>query len=265
MVGQLSNAMWKFLNESSQGTSHRAIGLPCQDASFVTPYRVGEEEVLILACADGAGSAIESQVGAALACAEGIRQATGFFDAGRSTADISPETLREWLLAIHNAITVEAEKREVSARDMACTFLMAVVGEQGCGFAQIGDGAIVVSRDDEMRTVFWPQSGEYHNMTRFISDSDFEEHVQIEVRGEAVDELALLTDGLQMLALSYANQTVHAPFLRGMFKALRDSEDFQDLIVPMRQFLDSTAVNERTDDDKTLILATRASRDHAAF
>lgn len=257
--------MWKFLNESCQGTSHQAMGLPCQDASFVTPYRVGEENVLILACADGAGSAKESQVGSALACAEGIRQATGFFDAGNCMADISPEAIREWLLAIHDVITVEAENREISPRDLACTFLMAVIGEQGCGFAQIGDGAIVVSRGGEMGTVFWPQSGEYHNMTRFISDSDFEEYVQVEVRGEAVDELALLTDGLQMLALSYANQTVHAPFFGGMFKALRDSEDSQELIVPMRQFLDSTAVNERTDDDKTLILATRVSRDHAAF
>ena len=64
-------------------------------------------------------------------------------------------------------------------------------------------------------------------------------------------------DGLQMLALSYAKKVAHQPFFTPMFAALRKVEDPQELIVPMRQWLDSTAVNQRTDDDKTLILATR--------
>jgi hypothetical protein len=42
-----------------------------------------------------------------------------------------------------------------------------------------------------------------------------------------------------------------------MFKALRSTDDYGALAGPLRAFLDSPQVNARTDDDKTLILATR--------
>jgi hypothetical protein len=60
-----------------------------------------------------------------------------------------------------------------------------------------------------------------------------------------------------MLALSYASKSAHQPFFARMFAALRKVGDREDLVVPLRQFLDSPAVNDRTDDDKTLVLATR--------
>jgi hypothetical protein len=104
--------------------------------------------------------------------------------------------------------------------------------------------------------VFWPENGEYQNTTFFLSDSAFDAHVQSSVVSEQVAEIAMFTDGLQMLALNYATKEAHGPFFVPMFRELRARES-TDLIVPMRQFLDSKAVNDRTDDDKTLILATR--------
>jgi hypothetical protein len=70
-------------------------------------------------------------------------------------------------------------------------------------------------------------------------------------------DLALLTDGLQMLALNYSEGRVHDPFFRPMFNLLRDSETGETLEQPLIVFLDSKRVNDRTDDDKTLFLATR--------
>ena len=75
-----------------------------------------------------------------------------------------------------------------------------------------------------------------------------------------MDELALLTDGLQMLALRFADKSVHGPFFLPMFQALRAAESASALQTPLRDFLNSPAVNRRTDDDKTLILATRHSQ-----
>ena len=69
--------------------------------------------------------------------------------------------------------------------------------------------------------------------------------------------LALLSDGLQMLALNYGTKAAHQPFFAPMFASLRKADDAQELLVPLKQFLDSKAVNDRTDDDKTLVLATR--------
>jgi len=80
---------------------------------------------------------------------------------------------------------------------------------------------------------------------------------------ERIQEVALLTDGLQMLALNFAARKPHAPFFEPLFTALRGAVSPDDLVVPLRAFLDSDAVNSRTDDDKTLVLATRVKDDHS--
>jgi hypothetical protein len=69
----------------------------------------------------------------------------------------------------------------------------------------------------------------------------------------------VLTDGLQMLSLVYASKQVHDPFFEPMFTVLRsaESEALQQLDDQLHRFLDSPEVNNRTDDDKTLVLATR--------
>src|SRR5207253_127084 len=107
------------------------------------------------------------------------------------------------------------------------------------------------------KTVFWPQSGEYANTTFFLTGQDFEERLAFCVLAQKVEELALFTDGLQPLALHYASRSVHAPFFDPMFKRLHSAPDVTSLEGPLQEFLRSKAVNERTDDDKTLILATR--------
>ena len=70
-------------------------------------------------------------------------------------------------------------------------------------------------------------------------------------------KVATFTDGIQRLALNLVTNTPHepffAPFFNGMAKATVEQEDqLQGLLV---KFLGSQAVNERTDDDKTLALA----------
>jgi hypothetical protein len=44
-----------------------------------------------------------------------------------------------------------------------------------------------------------------------------------------------------------------------MFARLRAATGSERLAEGLRQFLDSPAVNQRSDDDKTLVLATRVS------
>jgi hypothetical protein len=64
-----------------------------------------------------------------------------------------------------------------------------------------------------------------------------------------------LTDGLQRLALDFTARTPHLPFFQPLFAALRAAPDVESLAGPFREFLDSQRINERTDDDKTLVLA----------
>ena len=59
--------MWKLLCESVVGVSHETAGLPCQDHSLAKWTEVGGETILLLVCADGAGSAKHADAGAGIA------------------------------------------------------------------------------------------------------------------------------------------------------------------------------------------------------
>jgi hypothetical protein len=78
---------------------------------------------------------------------------------------------------------------------------------------------------------------------------------------EPIDEIGLFTDGLQRLLLHEATKTAHGPFFRAVFPPVRgESPGCSDrLSIALADLLASSRVNQRTDDDKTLILATRRS------
>jgi hypothetical protein len=150
-----------------------------------------------------------------------------------------------------------AVDQNIQVRDLACTFLAAVIFETHSLFLQIGDGAIVLHGANGYEPVFWPQSGEYLNTTNFLTDADFHNKLMIRVINECVEEFALFTDGIERLALRMSDCTAYEPFFRPLFESLRAASSADALFEPLRQFLDSDRMNERTDDDKTLILATR--------
>jgi hypothetical protein len=170
---------------------------------------------------------------------------------------IDQQVMTDWYGLTRTVLEQEARGRGQAPRQFAATLLLAVVGETAARFAQIGDGAIVVQDDGGYRPVFWPKSHEYVNATNFLTDGDWKGATAFAGRDSRLDELALLTDGLQPLCLDYTAKAAYRPFFSPMFCPLREANSGSDLLTDLRQFLDSPQVNERTDDDKTLILATR--------
>jgi hypothetical protein len=211
-------------------------------------------EWLVVVVADGAGSATHSDRGAELACDEFVRRVANaapelLFDRG--------EMLR--LFAdVRQVLCGEAERIGVRLRDCACTSLVAVVGPSSFAVGQIGDGAIVLGDGTSYRTAFWPEPAEYANATDFLTDDRFADALQFATSPEPVAEVAVLTDGLQRLALDFASRSAHEAFFRPIFAGLRSAPDPEALVEPLRAFLDSPRVNERTDDDKTLVIAVRS-------
>jgi hypothetical protein len=251
--------MWKTLYQSVQGTSHVQSGQPCQDSCAAREIELDGrgESVLVLACSDGAGSAELSDVGSRVACQTLVDLVAAEVRGAGGLEPVNRERAREWFEQVHRSIGEQADLRDVPARQLACTLLCAVLGPTGAAFGQVGDGAIVVWEANEYHHVFWPQSGEYANTTNFVTDPRYPEHLQFAWRDGALDEVALLSDGLQMLGLDFAARRPHGPFFAPMFQALRATTDAAGLMGPLRTFLESPRLAERTDDDKTLILATR--------
>jgi len=239
---------WTVLGDSATGASHAGREQPCQDA-FRWALLGPDGKTLLIVVADGAGSAELAEVGARLACDEAVRIA-------QSTDDID---LKGWFTRVRDSLRDESIRRECPIRQLACTLLLAVIGEQESHFAQVGDGAIVVKKGCEWEVVFWPEPGEYANATHFLTDGDFDKSLSVHTIIEPVFEISLFSDGLQRLALDFGSKRGHAAFFDPLFSALQNTPDSEALRDAFRSFLESPRVNSRTDDDKTLVIALRNS------
>ena len=243
--------MWKLVYGSVRGTSHVVSGQPCQD--YCTGSVIGSSVAAV--CSDGAGSAELSHLGSKTAV-ESFRQVVAHSESAPERAAIEA-----WVDAARERVLEEAAAQGTVPRQLACTLLAAIVGDGWAVFAQIGDGAIVFNGDEGYELAFWPDTGEYANTTRFLTDDDYREHLRIEIVARRVRELAVMTDGLQMLALDFKGVRVHNRFFEPLFRTVRNNPNEEALQTSLLEFMDSKRVNERTDDDKTLFLAVRINPD----
>jgi Protein phosphatase 2C len=262
----MSMGGWRYVAASVIGTSHEKAGGTCQDANdcqiYVTPTG---ERVLAAVVADGAGSAVCGGEGAATTCRALLGFMVEHLESGKSVEEVTRDTAVGWIATIQNLLEEEAKAAARERRDFACTVLGVLVGESSAGCLQIGDGVIVLSDSEEHAYghVFWPDRGEYANTTHFVTEDEAVERLQFESVRRRVVEVALLTDGLQTIALNYQEQVAHEPFFKGLFPPLRAIEEgySHELSESLETFLDSARVNEKTDDDKTLVLASRTDAD----
>jgi hypothetical protein len=248
---------WRLVAASVTGSSHTAANTSCQDSNWATPSGGNAEAPVLCAfVADGAGSAARGGEGAEMAMEAAARfmnaQALehGFIPSG----DILLECAKSVRLTIEGAATDAG----LPLRDYACTFLGAVSAASHTALIQIGDGGIVIDTGDGLSMPIRPMSGEYANMTCFITDEDALDRVECRVFPGIAKNLAMFTDGIQRLATNMATHTPHEGFFTNFFRVLAASsaEDEEILHHSLVAFLSSPEVDERTDDDRTLVLAS---------
>lgn len=252
---------WNILSASATGTSHTKNNTPCQDAHRWT---LMENGTLLIAVADGAGSAERSQAGAVTA----VEIAVTFMEGALTTMIPADEPAWERLLTeafkqARAAVFALAEADNLSPRDFASTLTLAIANEAWLVTGQIGDGVVVAQTlSGELITVSPPQRGEYANETHFlIADnalSEFDGRIyRQEETIECISALAVMTDGLLRLALDLTEDRPHAPFFNPLLNFAATPHDPKEARDQLMAFLDSPRVNARTDDDKTLVLAAK--------
>ena len=245
---------WHVVGASVQGTSHRQAGVPCQDAHA---YHVLPGEALVLAVADGAGTAERSAQGAQRA----VDQVMATFLGAALPRDVPGwhTLVREAFAQARQAVEQLAEVQDVELRQFASTLLCAVATPDRLVVGQLGDG-IVVARapDGDLFAATEPQHGEYVNETLFLTMLDALERVQVKVHEQPVRAVAAMSDGLTRLATVVADNSPHAPFFRPLFDFCAQMEDEHEAGEQLAAFLASDRVRARTDDDKTLVLAVRS-------
>lgn len=255
---------WRIAAASAIGTSHLKQGTICQDSHACRILEDGAgKAVAVLVVSDGAGSAPRADKGSDLACRTVVEAVEVFLAEGKRVGDIGLDVARSWIEMCQAAIAFQADEDGATARDYACTLLAAVVGDSAAAFLQIGDGAMVVADETgEWVWVHWPQRGDYANTTYFVTEDGAADQLAFDLVERRVDEVSVFSDGIEALVLHYATKTVHAPFFDRMFAPVRASEMEgldRSLSAGLERYLATPLVCERTDDDKTLILATRRS------
>jgi len=249
---------WKHLSLSVTGKSHSARNEPGQDYCRAGALRFSDRDYFVGLAADGAGSTSRGGVGAEIACETLYAR---ILDAirGGETLPADPDTgaVKAWISECRDAVAARAAADGQPLREYACTLIGVVATEGYLLCFQIGDGCIVTGDGTGYRTVFWPEQGEYANTTFFVTDDAFLEHIKTESGTTSPAEIAIFTDGIQNLVLSFSTRTVHEGFFRPLFAALRKNPEngFVDLSRHLRALLSSDDVNARSDDDKTLVLA----------
>jgi hypothetical protein len=258
----MSAEPWRIIGASVVGSSHLTGGLPCQDFSLHALFETENGQVLVAVVSDGAGSAEQAAVGANIACHAFISLAQQYVAEGRLVSSLDRTQVGEWIKHIAGQLEEKAQQAGHDVRDYACTLLAAVIADDAAIFLQIGDGAIVTSHGEEdgWSWVFWPQHGEFANSTNFVVSENALQVLEVELAPRRIDEIALFTDGIEHLVLHQSTKTVHDPFFNSLLKPIRGSEISgynENLSKQLEMYLASAKFAERTNDDRTLLIASR--------
>ena len=246
---------WRVVGASVRGVSHIKADLPCQDAHVWRDIPGG---AVVLAVADGAGSASLSQLGAARAAVAATEWVSELMKG------TWPKNDDEWhglLLATletaHDAVKTAAKKRKAPPRELASTLIVLVATAELVAAAQVGDGgAVVLQRDGSMYALTSPVRGEYVNETNFCTSDNYLKSAQFSVWHGDVAGVAALSDGLQHLALKLPDNAPHAAFFTPLFRLGAESLDARTAEKQLRDFMQSDRITSRADDDLTLVIGT---------
>ena len=252
---------WTWAGAKTIGTSHLKAGTRCDDFGSCLEISGNLGPVLVIAVCDGAGSAPHSAIGARITSSIFVRKATHFIKSGFRLHDLSADIFKEWIDEIRDAIASSAVKHGASQRDFAATLVGCLVGDDFAIFCHVGDGAAVYRTDEDKTWVVasWPAQGEYAGTTYFITDSP-EAKSRIVVVDQKINEIAVFTDGIEQLVLEFSTRTAYTPFFDRMFGPIDGAVSGRDrkLSRDLANFLAGPSICEKTDDDKTLILAKRS-------
>jgi hypothetical protein len=251
---------WQVVGAAVQGLSHQKQGLPCQDA---LKYLCLPGGILLMALADGAGSAKHAELGAQTAVEASVGWLVTCLEKEQPIECCEwAEVIWETFQNARTALERLGQEHDEPLRSFATTLTCLVATSERLIVGQLGDGAVVaVDEDNGIRTVTTLQRGEYANETNFLTQEQALDLVVIQVIDEQVRALAMMSDGLTRLALKRPDNEPHPPFFKPLFAFVESSASSDDPAQAnhaLMEFLTSPRVCERTDDDKALVLALRS-------
>ena len=235
----------RVLGASVPGAAHVRRGEGCQDAHAV---RVTADGWLVVAVADGMGSAVWAALGARAATLAAA-SATAAFVGAAPDAPL-PHVVAHGLACARTALVAIGG----TLGDLACTLSVTAVSpaRESC-VAHIGDGAVVVESDG-LQVLSLPAPSEYLEVTDPLTALDWHRRVRVSEVVRDVRAVLAFTDGLQHAALTARGEPGEA-FLAPLIDFARSSDDEGLASEELAALLAGPKVGEHSDDDKTLVIA----------
>lgn len=251
-----SDLNWRVVGTSVAGTSHQRMDLPCQDAHS---WRILSNGLILISLADGAGTASRAADGARRAADCAIQALEESLSQG------SPQDASGWEGLVTDAFRQArqclrelAEAETLPLKHFATTLTCVAAAADWLAVGQVGDGIVVVgAQDGNLALAAQPQRGEYANETCFLTMEVALDQMEVWVENRPVDHLVVMSDGLSRLALKIPGYEPHGPFFYPLLAFAAEAHDPSLAAQQLAAFLTSERVAERTDDDKTLVLALR--------
>jgi hypothetical protein len=251
------DTLWRVAGASVAGTAHERAGIGCQDAHR---WAVLPNGCLLIAVADGAGSAARAEEGAHI-----VVDAAEAYLGDALRGDI-PDDAQEWHEVMRRtfdaalaAIIAHAAGTQRPLRDYAATLTVVVAADDILAVGQVGDGIAVAEGADGLILAAAPQRGEYANEVALLTSAQAVEGATIAAIPMTARAVALTTDGLLRLAVHLPSHEPHPPFFGPLFAFLAETTDPATAGDELARFLSSARITERTDDDKTLVIAVRTA------
>ena len=247
---------WAWAAATCRGTSHIRDKTECQDTvRCISVGPAGKDLVAVVS--DGAGSAPFGKQGSAITC-RSISQSARSHLIGASRSPTNEE-IWCWLDETRDKISVAAQMRGSSRREFAATLVALIALEHETIILHVGDGAAVCNLGAGWAAPSWPANGEYAATTFFVTD-DPTADLRITRLPSPAEKIALFSDGIERLVLRFSDQTVSGPFFDKVCATVQASGRTganSALNAGLRRHLAAPAINERTDDDKSLVVAVR--------
>ena len=242
------------------GSSHIKKGLPCQDAFRSEKTDSGE---IIIAVADGLGSAEYSDTGAEIAVNSAVDRIKSLFDRDgkysipKAALMKNRDIVTGAFSAARKTLEDRAAENGYPLKKLACTLIVVFTWEGYVTTGHIGDGAVTAQTDGKIRIISGPGESEYLNEVTPLTSGNIEDNIRINENIANVEVLAAFTDGCQRAFLEKKNgeYTPYEPFFSPIFSFAKGITNEEEASGEIARFLRSEKMEENSDDDKTLVIA----------
>jgi hypothetical protein len=241
---------WLVTSTSVAGTSHVALGQPCQDAHH---YAVLDSGVLIAAVADGAGSLVHSQIGAKTAVDTLVPAIASLLD---SAPTLDNAQITGAFNLTRETVAKAADQMGLQLWELGCTVCLVIAFSDHTLQANIGDSAAIFQGvDDALEVLIEPFKGEYANETAFLSSNEWQSNLIIERSSVKAKAIMLGTDGIMEWCTRGRGgvpSMVLPLFEFGRMNAPTELKQQQ-----LMDFATSPRIRSRVSDDVTILLGCR--------